>query len=74
MLTFTKLWKAVNFMETGIGALYTVVMQDIACQSLFGKDSGLYQNLRKNSKQLPQDSLLLTIGCNTNATSKQSKF
>ena len=33
---------------TGIGALYTVVMQSIACQSLFGKDSGLYQNLTKS--------------------------
>ena len=40
--------KIPSLIPTGINALYAVVMQGIACQYLFGKDSGLYQNLTKN--------------------------
>ena len=32
-------------------ALYTVVMQGIACRSIFGKDSGLYRNLTEKCVQ-----------------------
>ena len=40
--------KIPSLIPTGINALYAVVMQGIACQYLFGKDSGLFQNLTKN--------------------------
>ena len=36
--------KSKLFSATGISALHTVVVQSFACQSLFGKDSGLLHN------------------------------
>ena len=38
---------------TDIDALYTVVMQGIACQSLFGKDFGLFDNPNAQDLLLP---------------------